>query len=127
LMTSGILSKVEQSTVLGDFLLQPGNSGGPLLNREGEVIGINTFGEANISGAIRISTLREFLETPELVQEASQVEPSSELLPSVGARYPVELLNHKIENEPLNPLAYRMRAGDFMITAVTPVLIAKLQ
>src|SRR5262249_18710186 len=37
------------------------------------------------------------------------------------------ILNHKIESEPLNPLAYRIRAGDFMITAVTPVLIAKLQ
>src|SRR5215510_14748748 len=72
LMTQGILSKVESSTVLGDFLLQPGNSGGPLLNRDGEVIGINTFGEANIAGAIRVATLREFLETPELLKEASQ-------------------------------------------------------
>src|SRR5690349_12133882 len=32
LMTQGILSKVEEATVLGDFLLQPGNSGGPLMN-----------------------------------------------------------------------------------------------
>src|SRR5437762_4046828 len=103
LMTQGILSKVEQSTVLGDFLLQPGNSGGPLLNRDGEVIGINTFGEANISGAIRVGTLRDFLESPELVKEASEIEPSSELLPSVAARYPVDILNHKIESEPLNP------------------------
>src|SRR6185369_16324256 len=103
------------------------NSGGPLLNRDGEVIGINTFGEANIAGAIRIGTLREFLESPELVKEASQVEPSTGLLPSVAARYPVDILNHKIETEPLNPRSYRMRAGDFMITAVTPVLVAKLQ
>src|SRR5262245_36003924 len=69
LMTQGILSKVDDSTVLGDFLLQPGNSGGPLLNRDGEVIGINTFGEANISGAIRVATLREFLESPQLLKE----------------------------------------------------------
>jgi trypsin-like peptidase len=127
LMTQGILSKVEQSTVLGDFLLQPGNSGGPLMNREGEVIGINTFGEANLAGAVRVATLREFLESPELVKQASEVEPSGALLPSVAARYPVDILNHKIEDEPLNPAAYRLRAGDFMVTAVTPVLIAKLQ
>lgn len=127
LMTQGILSKVEDSTVLGDFLLQPGNSGGPLLNRNGEVIGINTFGEANISGAIRIGTLREFLDSPELVKQAADVEPSSDLLRSVVARYPIDILNHKIESEPLNPHAYRVQAGDFTLTAITPVFIGKLQ
>src|SRR5689334_815299 len=35
LMTQGILSKVDGETLLGDFLLQAGNSGGPLLNIEG--------------------------------------------------------------------------------------------
>jgi Trypsin-like peptidase domain len=127
LMTQGILSKVDESTVLGDYLLQPGNSGGPLLNRDGEVIGINTFGEASISGAIRVGTLREFLESPQLVNETSEVEPSAELLPSVVARYPIDVLNQKIESEPLNSSAYRLQAGDFMMIAVTPVLIAKIQ
>src|SRR5256885_4922015 len=38
LMTQGILSKVDETTLLGDFLLQAGNSGGPLLNCNGLVI-----------------------------------------------------------------------------------------
>src|SRR5262249_32038043 len=58
LMTQGILSKVGDTIVLGDFLLQPGNSGGPLMNAEGEVLAINTFGEGNIGGAIRVAALR---------------------------------------------------------------------
>jgi len=41
LMTQGIISKVEDRVLLGDFLIDHGNSGGPLLNMRGEVIGIN--------------------------------------------------------------------------------------
>jgi S1-C subfamily serine protease len=50
MMTQGIISKVEDEVVLGDFLLQPGNSGGPLVNLSGGVVGINTFGEGGTSG-----------------------------------------------------------------------------
>jgi hypothetical protein len=128
LMTQGILSKVDETTVLGDFLLQAGNSGGPLLNLDGEVIGINTFGEANISGAIRIDALRDFLSSPELMAQSTEVEPSSDLLRSISStRYPVDALNHKIDTEPLDLTAYRVTAGDFTVTAITPVLIGKLQ
>src|SRR5262245_22554999 len=70
LMTQGILSKVDETTVLGDFLLQSGNSGGPLVNFEGHVVAINTFGEGNIGGAIRIGALRAFLSSPELFAQS---------------------------------------------------------
>ena len=128
LMTQGILSKVDDVTVLGDFLLQAGNSGGPLLNTEGEVLAINTFGEGNIGGAIRIAALRVFLTSPELLAQSITVEPPAGQLRSVSSmRYPVDVLNHKIENESLDLEAYKFRAGDFSVTAVTPVLIGKLQ
>lgn len=127
LMTQGILSKVDETVLLGDFLLQPGNSGGPLLNTEGDVIGMNTFGESNLSGAIRISMLREFLESPELVTESAEIEPSAELLRSVSSHYPIEVLNQKVEHESLDWAAYRLKAGDFTVTVITPVLIGKLQ
>jgi hypothetical protein len=128
LMTQGILSKVDETTVLGDFLLQAGNSGGPLMNQDGEVLGINTFGEANIAGAIRIATLREFLSSPELIAESITVEPPAVQLRSISnVRYPVDVLNHKIETEPLDLQAYKFKAGDFDVTAITPVLIGKIQ
>src|SRR5689334_6288819 len=117
LMTQGILSKVDETTVLGDFLLQAGNSGGPLLNLDGEVIGINTFGEANISGAIRIDALRDFLSSPELIGQSMEVEPPAAQLRSISsARYPIDVLNHKIDTEPLDLSAYRVKAGDFTVT-----------
>jgi trypsin-like peptidase len=128
LMTQGILSKVDEATVLGDFLLQAGNSGGPLMNSEGEVIAINTFGEGSIGGAIRVRALRAFLTSPELVAESITVEPSSNQLRSVSSiRYPVDVLNQKIQSEPFDPEAYKFKAGNFVVTAITPVLIAKLQ
>jgi serine protease Do len=58
LMTQGIVSKVESGVLLGDFLIQPGNSGGPLVNLQGQVIGINTFAEGGISGAVRVNASR---------------------------------------------------------------------
>ena len=128
LMTQGILSKVEETTVLGDFLLQSGNSGGPLVNTDGIVLAVNTFGEGTIGGAIRVGALREFLSSPELLAESIFTEPAPEQLRSVSSvRYPVDVLNQKIQAEPLEIDAYKLKAGDFLITAITPVLIAKLQ
>src|SRR4029453_1671500 len=128
LMTQGILSKVDDTPVLGDFVLQPGNSGGPLMNSNAEVVAINTFGEAKIGGAIRVAALRAFLTSPELVVESIGVEPPADQLQSVSSvRYPVDVLNHKIETEPLDFEAYQVKAGDFTVTAVTPVLLAKVQ
>jgi hypothetical protein len=127
LMTQGILSKVDDETLLGDFLLQAGNSGGPLLNIEGQVVGINTFGESNISGAVRIGPLRDILKTDEIWQSV-QVEPDADLLPTLSAtRYPVDVLNLKVKNEPLDWNSYRFQAGSFNVTAITPVLVGKLQ
>src|SRR6476646_4134595 len=114
LMTQGILSKVDETTVLGDFLLQAGNSGGPLINADGEVVAINTFGEGNIGGAIRITALREFLSSPELLAESINVEPPPDQLLSVSAvRYPIDVLNQKIQTETLDPEVYRFKAGNF--------------
>jgi trypsin-like peptidase len=127
LMTQGILSKVDDETLLGDFLLQAGNSGGPLLNINGQVVGINTFGESSISGAVRIGPLRDLLKTDE-IWDSIDTEPAGDLLPTLSTtRYPVDVLNLKVQTEPLDWNSYRFKAGDFDVTAITPVLVGKLQ
>lgn len=60
IVTSGIVSKVEERAVISDVNLNPGNSGGPLINMDSEVIAINTFrdssvGNSGVSGSIPIS------------------------------------------------------------------------
>lgn len=74
--TTGIVSAVRQDTGLIqiDASVNPGNSGGPLLNGDGEVIGINTFRLSDTQGLnFAVSIYQEsrfirdsiFLDTPD--------------------------------------------------------------
>ncbi len=59
-------SKNYEGVIQTDAALNPGNSGGPLLNSSGQVIGINvatTQGADNIGFAIPVNTLRPILES----------------------------------------------------------------
>lgn len=42
-VTSGIITRLERNYIVTDTQILPGNSGGPLINEAGEVIGINTM------------------------------------------------------------------------------------
>ncbi len=42
-MTTGVISQVHDEWYQSDAAMNPGNSGGPLLDRHGAVLGINTF------------------------------------------------------------------------------------
>lgn len=61
----GMATKNYESVIQTDAALNPGNSGGPLLNSAGQVIGVNvasTVGADNISFAIPVNTLKPLLE-----------------------------------------------------------------
>lgn len=62
---SGFTSKTYEDVIQTDAAVNPGNSGGPLINSQGEVIGINfatTSGADNISFAIPINKVKERVE-----------------------------------------------------------------
>lgn len=53
--TSGMISKQtmidERDVYMLDLEITPGNSGGPLVNKDGEVVGINTFNITDLNGS----------------------------------------------------------------------------
>jgi serine protease Do len=62
----GTPSKTYEEAIQTDAALNPGNSGGPLLNSSGQVIGINvatTYGADNISFAVPVNTLKPLLKS----------------------------------------------------------------
>lgn len=73
-VTAGVISSVRDDPSEGgykvlqtDAAVNPGNSGGPLVNRQSEVIGIVTFklkGSENLNFAIPINYLRGLMESP---------------------------------------------------------------
>lgn len=78
----GTPTTVYENAIQTDAALNPGNSGGPLLNSSGQVIGINvatTAGADNISFAIPVNVLKPLLES--FIQEGKIIKPY------IGIRY----------------------------------------
>lgn len=72
----GTRTSIHENAIQTDAALNPGNSGGPLLNSSGQLIGINfatTFGADNISFAIPVNELKPILES--FIKEGRIVKP----------------------------------------------------
>lgn len=124
ILTSGIVSKVEERAIISDVNINPGNSGGPLINMDSEVIAINTFGDFSsrggpgVSGSVSIS-----LAFPLLNQARGRVDeepPLATLLPVVPENpFPIEGLKWASERCG-NASNYTLKVPGFNIEILTP-------
>ncbi len=129
-MTSGIASRVERQSIVGDFRLASGAAGGPVFNADGEVVGITSLMTADelesrrsTSRIVRLDGVCEVI--------ASAVSKMQGLPPPDGTPLPVE----PVQPFPMAALAEaaQRRAGslsppqfssaDFDVAFVTPVLL----
>lgn len=63
--STGVVHQVDhQSWVISDVRLAPGNSGGPLANAQGEVVGINTMIGGGLAFAVPSRAVAKFLSGP---------------------------------------------------------------
>ncbi|HEY6389879.1 MAG TPA: trypsin-like peptidase domain-containing protein [Bryobacteraceae bacterium] len=60
-VSTGIVHSVTQPWIVSDVRLAPGNSGGPLANARGEVVGINTMIAGGLACAIASNCVVQFL------------------------------------------------------------------
>jgi S1-C subfamily serine protease len=126
-LTTGIVSRVELRAIISDINMNPGNSGGPLFDATGSVIGITTFREqgssgAGISGIVRIEEAHLVLAEAR-ARIADVPVPPSRLLP-VEPRipYPVEALREAADMKKVRPSDYAFKAGAFNVGFITPTL-----
>ena len=97
ILTSGIVSKVEEGAIISDVNINPGNSGGPLINMDSEVIALITFLDSSprgsgVSGSVPISVAAPVIAAAR-TRSLVAAPPSAVLLPvAPSLPYPPECL-----------------------------------
>ncbi len=133
-MTTGIVSKLQPTAIISDVNLNHGNSGGPLVNMDGDVVGINTFGDMStqggpgISGSINIAEATEVLRIARLVAASGTV-PSGRRLPLPSSvPYPLDSLQAIVQLEKFDADPYAVSnivgTGKFEVAVNTPIYMA---
>ena len=132
IITSGIVSKIEPHAIISDVNINHGNSGGPLFNSLGEVVGVTTFEDMPANGGPGISGVIRIEEAIPLLAEArrklaEQPAPSSAHLPvEPGDKFPLDAIKAAINTEKFNIKPYQYGIGGFDVVFSTPVVHYRL-
>lgn len=132
IITSGIVSKVEERAILSDVNINHGNSGGPLFNSLGEVIGMTTFlvpggNGPGVAGIVRIDQTFPVLEEARKKMKDAPL-PSARLLPvEPSDPYPIESFREMNKGARLDTKPYVFTVGGFDVALGTPVLEYRLK
>ncbi len=128
-LTTGVVSKYQGNVIHHDTALNGGNSGGPLLNYDGKVIGINTFASSDrgqaIAGSVAINKAFNLINKAKY-QLASTIYPPADLLPDVSKiPFPAKLLENAYSNLTDKELkkqikSYELKTYNYIVQIVTP-------
>jgi S1-C subfamily serine protease len=124
ILTTGTASKIEARAIISDININHGNSGGPLFNSVGEVVGITTFRDTGpgVAGIVKIEEALPMLEQARKKMGDGKV-PSARYLPVEPTDpYPLDALKESISAEKFNRHPYLFSESGFDVSMVTPVL-----
>jgi len=134
-LTTGIASSIREGAIISDVNINHGNSGGPMLNLAGEVVGVNAFmdfsnqGGPGISGAISIDRLLPLLaQVPTALAELAPLEDRN--LPTMPlTTYPLPILKSFADTADRHSYTYfsGREAGNFLVSILTPTFLRVLQ
>ena len=132
-ITTGVVSKVEKRAIISDININHGNSGGPLFNSLGEVVGITTFGDftrqggPGISGIVRIEETLGVIENARSAMKRRQA-PSADYLPVEPTDpYPLDAIKSAVLAEKFETDRYFFGVGEFQVSLLTPPLIYRIE
>lgn len=127
-ITSGIVSSVREHAIISDVNINHGNSGGPLLNLAGAVVGINTFGEPDRAGGPGVSGSISIGRLGPLLQRAADTlkyvpYPERGPLPVITqAPYPIAVIRSVADTAPEGEYqSLEFGVADFRVRLGTPV------
>ncbi len=127
ILTRGIVSKVQDHIIISDVNINHGNSGGPLLDAKGVVVGITTFKDVDpagggVSGIVRIGVAKELIGKAR-TEASEKIPPDAAPLPSMPEEhFPLIELKKQIQERQFNPKDYGLRSTTFDVQVITPPL-----
>jgi S1-C subfamily serine protease len=127
ILTTGIVSKVEERAIISDININPGNSGGPLFSSRGDVVGLTTFGEQTkrgpgIAGIVRIEQALPLLAQAQ-IRMVTATHPAAAYLPvEPDGTFPLDAIKSAAAEGKVKTHDYVFNEGDYHVAIVTPIL-----
>jgi S1-C subfamily serine protease len=138
ILASGTVSKIESGAIITDITFNPANSGAPLFNSLGRVVGISTFKikdrsgalfagnettaeESGLSGIVAIDQAAEIIAKAQALASTKNL-PPIEVMPNMpeGA-FPVETIKSALQDRNFPLKQYVSDVKDYQIKFMTPV------
>lgn len=128
MLSIGIVNSTDAQSVTSDVSISYLNSGGPLLNLDGDVIAVNTFrdevrpGEPRISNSLPVTAIQNVLNAArDSIAALSSNPPTDSLLPIVPKDpFPAEPIAAIAALPEVDTRKYRQDVEDFKLFVMTP-------